>query len=526
MDQRKLLLLEDVAYCPSLLTTLVSLRQLLKKGFYWDTRHKPTAIRRNDGSPGCKIQDIHGQFVLEYRPLRNHSDSTYSSAFTTHKINSRTQRSTKWGTASQWHLRLGHPGPQALEHFVLASQGVKIQGIPTVECISCGKSKLTRQIRRTPRENDEKEGERIAIDFHDYQPGIGGYTSQMLLTCRKTNYIWDYYLSERTASAIVIIFRDFLHMLLTQHDIRVKKIECDNEITTVKPAVQAFLHYYGIVLEPSAPYTQAQNGAAERSGGVIKTKERTMREEAKLPSSLWPEIGKAAVYLNNRIPSRVLDWKSPYEVFQSAIAKKRRIPQPDKRPNQAHLKVYGCRAFAMTTDAHKKANRLDRLAPRAWLGYLVGYQSSNIYRIWIPHLGRIISTRDVRFNEKEVFQGDIDSLRDDIRTSTLEEIAELSRRVELKEPDVTMENEFEDCVYEGVPPLADDPDLGEETMEEESREQEEILTLSIRSFHHIQLPRQHLQFSLLIQRKKLLQSSNLHRIIPTKEPQFHGNQLS
>lgn len=33
----------------------------------------------------------------------------------------------------------------------------------------------------------------------------------------------------------------------------------------------------GISIEPSAPETQAQNGGAERSGGVIETKSRSMR---------------------------------------------------------------------------------------------------------------------------------------------------------------------------------------------------------------------------------------------------------
>ena len=37
----RILLLEDVAFCPRLLTTLVSLRQLRKKGYYWDNQTNP-----------------------------------------------------------------------------------------------------------------------------------------------------------------------------------------------------------------------------------------------------------------------------------------------------------------------------------------------------------------------------------------------------------------------------------------------------------------------------------------------------
>lgn len=67
----------------------------------------------------------------------------------------------------------------------------------------------------------------------------------------------------------------------------------------------------GITVEYSAPSTPEQNGPAERSGGVIITKSRCMRIEARLPEELWPEVFKAAAYVTNRTPSRRLDWKTP-----------------------------------------------------------------------------------------------------------------------------------------------------------------------------------------------------------------------
>jgi hypothetical protein len=50
-----------------------------------------------------------------------------------------------------------------------------------------------------------------------------------------------------------------------------------------------------------------------------------------------------------------------------------------KKPDQSHLRAYGCKAFAMTTDALKKVNRLQRFNPKAWIGYLVGYDLTNVY---------------------------------------------------------------------------------------------------------------------------------------------------
>ncbi|KAH7465077.1 hypothetical protein FOMA001_g13637 [Fusarium oxysporum f. sp. matthiolae] len=443
----RVLMLEDVAYCPRLLTTLVSLRQLRKKGFYWDNRRNPTTLRRLDRTIACTIHDLYGQYVIEYQ-----SESFPKAAFAAHRFSSHTKRAPLTGEAIRWHSRLGHPGPQALEHLISASQGVRIRGPTTVECDACGISKIKRQIRRAPRQSDQKAGERIAIDFHDYQEGIGGYTSQMLLTCRATGYIWDYYLTARTTEAIITAFKSFLSHLEVQHGLKVKVIECDNEITETKPKIGDFLRNRAIIIEPSAPYTQAQNGGAERSGGVVKDKERAMRTGAKLPHQLWPEIGRTAVYLYNRTPNYASGWKTPYDQLHTASAKAAGIPQPKKQPDQTHLRAFGCKAYVMTSDAQQKVNRKMRLKPKGWIGFLVGYRSSNIYRIWIPTINRIVNTRDVIFNEDEGCNGDWESFKDELLEADLEEIAKFVQGSSLPEQDDNEQAEqVEDCIEVVLP---------------------------------------------------------------------------
>ncbi len=61
----------------------------------------------------------------------------------------------------------------------------------------------------------------------------------------------------------------------------------------------------------------------------------------------------------------------------------------------AHLHAFGSRAYALNYHLDK----LDRLEPRVHIGYLVGYESTNIFRIWILYLSRVISARDVTFDE-------------------------------------------------------------------------------------------------------------------------------
>ena len=62
----------------------------------------------------------------------------------------------------------------------------------------------------------------------------------------------------------------------------------------------------GLEVEQSLPYTQDQNGLAERSGGVLMNRARALCIESGLPENLWPEFVQTAGYLLNRSPIKAL----------------------------------------------------------------------------------------------------------------------------------------------------------------------------------------------------------------------------
>uniref|UniRef100_A0A1Y1L2P0 Integrase catalytic domain-containing protein n=1 Tax=Photinus pyralis TaxID=7054 RepID=A0A1Y1L2P0_PHOPY len=352
-------------------------------------------------------------------------------------FNSWTGRQASSADARKWHLRLGHPGPKALEHLVNCSTGTKIRGLTTVECDHCGVSKAIRQISRKPRDTENAPGLRLAIDFHDLEEDHEERHSVMFVTDRWSGYVWDFYLTDRKADTIKTALKILFGVLERRYQIKPRVIECDNEIYEKRHQLRSWLESLFILIEPSAEYTPAQNGGAERSGGVLEIKARAMRIGAGLPNYLWVEIFKAAVYLYNRTPKYILRWQSPYGRFFTFLANRDGIAVRQYKPDLRHLRVYGCKAFAMTKNAMAKRKRRQKLNPRAWIGYLVGYQSTNIYRIWNPWLGEVISTRDVIFNEDEYFHGDLEQLKDDIRELNREELMNLLQ--EIKEPEQTEE---------------------------------------------------------------------------------------
>lgn len=372
--------LYNVAYCPNFATNLVSLRQLMGFGYYWDNHPKSQCLRRSDGSVLAFVKDCHSQFVLEYIP-HDHKDMRAAFVVRRHKYNSYTERKASKADAMKWHLRTGHPNSEAIRHLVGASTGVRLVGPTTVQCDACGTSKAKRQIRRYPRAIEDEPGVRLAIDFHDIEESSQtGFNSLMLITDRYSGLVWDYYLSDRKGITLYQALYGFLGHLDRQYNIKPKVIETDNEIPKHHDLVN-WLSQGDIKIEPSPPDTQGLNGGAERSGGVVKDKARAMRAASKLPTDLWPEIYRTAVYLLNRTLRYQYDWKSPYERFHHAVAKNRGLNIPDFKPQQAHLRIFGCKAFALTTEYMRKQNRLQRFNPKAWIGYLVGYDSTNVYRI-------------------------------------------------------------------------------------------------------------------------------------------------
>ena len=60
---------------------------------------------------------------------------------------------------------------------------------------------------------------------------------------------------------------------------------------------------------------------------------------------------------------------------------KQALGRPSPPPSYAHLKAYGCRAYPLTREVKAGLEKKRKLAPRAHIGYLVGYDSTNIFCI-------------------------------------------------------------------------------------------------------------------------------------------------
>jgi hypothetical protein len=100
-----------------------------------------------------------------------------------------------------------------------------------------------------------------------------------------------------------------------------------------------------------------------------------------LPKVVTNKLAVAAVQLLNTTPVESLGWKTPHKVIFNT------------KPSVAPYLPIGCQAYVYCRD-FKAAGETEL---RAHIGYLVRYNSSNTYCVWIPSLDQVIRTRDVIF---------------------------------------------------------------------------------------------------------------------------------
>ncbi|KAG8076572.1 hypothetical protein GUJ93_ZPchr0006g42586 [Zizania palustris] len=127
-----------------------------------------------------------------------------------------------------------------------------------------------------------------------------------------------------------------------------------------------------------------------------------------VPKFLWSEAIMTATYLINRTPSRILGWKTPYEMI---FGKNEFIVPP---------KVFGCTCFVR--DHRPLVGKLD---PRAVKCIFIGYSSGQKgYKCWSPSERRTFVSMDVTFRESIPFYGektDLSSMFIDLDNPTGEE---------------------------------------------------------------------------------------------------------
>ena len=117
------------------------------------------------------------------------------------------------------------------------------------------------------------------------------------------------------------VFLKIYTMVLAQFQTKIQVFRSDNGKEYFNKALRKYFLEKGIVHQSSCNDTPQQNGIVERKNKHLLEVARALCFTNKVPKYLWGEVILTATYLINRMPTRVLNFKTPLQVFTNCNPK-------------------------------------------------------------------------------------------------------------------------------------------------------------------------------------------------------------
>ena len=388
-----LIQLDDVAYVPGFHWNLINTDSLEKQGLFFNTR--TCWMEYSDGSSAFKATK-HGAFRvvephIEDSVLKAESSVKAAQAFAT-ATRSRTPQ-VAVASMDTWHARLGHIRKETLEHTPQAVEGVAL-GTRDFHrtsdlCTECQLGQAHQQISRIPTWRGAYPFEKVHLDLIHMEQAFNSDNWVAHFYCDYSAYHISFNIPSKTQEELVSVTQEFLAITNDNWGFTTRYIQSDGE-KGLSQKWKDLITLRGITFNSSPPDTPDQNGLAERSGGVIIATARKLRIQSRLPHTLWPYIVAHATRLLNRIPVQRKQWQTPFEMVHA------------RKPNLSYLKIIGSLAYVLVKNRRDRSARA-KLQDKAIKGWLVGLDATNIYKVWIPRLDRVVISRDVRVDEKVMY---------------------------------------------------------------------------------------------------------------------------
>ena len=278
-------------------------------------------------------------------------------------------------TADLWHQRLGHLNGGQLKEMLTHNMvmGMKIPKAEDLSfCEKCVEGKMAkipfksvgeiRSVRKLqcvhsdvcgPMPTVSIGGRRYFVTF------IDDYTRCCRVYCMKNK------------SEVFDKFKEFELCTTNECGNLIGTLRSDNGGEYLSKEFEEYLRAKGIHHELSAPYSPAQNGVAERLNRTLMESARTMMAQAGLSEKYWAEAVATAAYLRNRRATRSLKKMTPYERWYG------------RKPNLAHLRVFGCVAYAYVPDSNRNGKLSKKAERLRFVGYSLqtkGYSRPSVIR--------------------------------------------------------------------------------------------------------------------------------------------------
>jgi len=133
-----------------------------------------------------------------------------------------------------------------------------------------------------------------------------------------------------TRDEAIALIKRFVTMVKTQFGKTVKTIRGDNALELERSnEALSFFAEIEIKHETSCVHTLQQNGVVERKHKHLLEVSVALMFQSSLPLKYWGECVLTTTYLINRMPTKVLKGKTPFEILFGQV------------PSYGHLRVFG-----------------------------------------------------------------------------------------------------------------------------------------------------------------------------------------
>jgi hypothetical protein len=325
----------------------------------------------------------------------------------------------------QWHQRLEHCRSQMIDHLSKEWITSDDAASKTIKCQICAVFKMHRLMQKQSLAKAIKLYEMLHFDLIIYEIKrfdeiicIAHFTNEF------THYSWIFSLNDHQEKTLMFVFKSLINRC-DRSNIAINsmiRIIRTSQETSINKRLENWIINQKIIWDWSAKNILEQNDKSKRFGALLTEKARWIHEHAKLSKNLFFECYLTVEHLMNRTLNQILNWESSLIRIQKLINQNQSI-----RLELEHLKMYECKTYFLLKDADVSP-RDSKLKSRAFVDYLVDYNSTNIFRVWNSEKEDVSDYRDVIFDESELY----DIYNKDDSLVTLEKTLEKKSQIELQ----------------------------------------------------------------------------------------------
>ncbi|KAL2901985.1 Retrovirus-related Pol polyprotein from transposon TNT 1-94 [Bienertia sinuspersici] len=249
------------------------------------------------------------------------------------------------------HARLGHVSGSTMKHI----SEFNCSDLEFVDCMVCKSAKQ----HKLPFQLSNNRATSIfdLVHFDLWGPykiqALNGAKYVLTILDDYSRTTWTYLLNNKIQVAKTII--GFFALIETQFEKKIKMIRSDNGTEFIKEQCLDFFLNKGVIHQRSVPKVPQQNGRIERKHRHLLEVARALRFHANLPKKFWGECILTATHIINKLPTKVLHWKCPFELLFKV------------KPKYEELKVFGCLCYAYNMN-----NQRDKFDSRSIRCIMIG----------------------------------------------------------------------------------------------------------------------------------------------------------